>query len=89
MPRITVSTPLLRLCDHRTELVGNGTTLGQIVVSAVRDHPNLHQKVVAEDGSIRSQVLVYVDGRILHSARKETPIRPDSEIRLVLIVGGG
>jgi hypothetical protein len=89
MARVTISSPLRRFCDNKDSLDGNGITVLEVILKATQNYPELKKKVLKSDTEIHSQVMVYINGTILQSPREDVSVDAETEINLLLIVGGG
>ena len=89
MARVTISSPLRRFCDQKDTLDGNGITVLEVILKATLNYPEVKQKVLKSDSEIHSQVMVYINGSILQSPREDVSVDAETEINLLLIVGGG
>ena len=89
MVRITVSSPLRRFCNQEDVLDGCGETVIQVILDATRKYPELRRKVLKSKTEIHSQILVYRNGNMIPRPRETVTIGADTELNLLLIVGGG
>lgn len=63
-------------------------TLRQVFDAVRLECPELAARVV-EDGELRADMAVAIDGSIIEEGGLLTPVQPDAEIYLVPPIGGG
>jgi sulfur-carrier protein len=88
MPVVHVPAPLRSLSGGRERFEVDGTTLRQVFDAVARECPDLAARVI-EDGDLRSDIAVAIDGSILEGGELVQEVRPDAEIYLVPPIGGG
>jgi molybdopterin converting factor small subunit len=88
MPVVHVPASLRAFSDGRERFDLEGATLGQVFAALARECPTLAERVV-EDGMIREDIAVAIDGSILEGGEMVQQISPTAEIYLVPPIGGG
>jgi molybdopterin converting factor small subunit len=85
----TVAIPLLlkHFTGGRRSAEVPGSTLAEIVAALDGLYPGIGGRIL-EDGQISPTLAVTVDGRIAAQG-PDTPVGPESEIRLLPSLGGG
>ncbi len=85
----TVVIPLLLkdFTDGRRSAEVSGSTLSDIVAALNELYPGIGGRIV-ENGQISPTVAITVDGKIA-AGGLDTPVGPDSEVRLLPSLGGG
>jgi len=79
---------LLRsLCEGAARLEVEGATLGEVLKALDLRCPGLYERVV-EDGRVRPELAVAINGEVLSPALHE-PLAPGTELTLVPAIGGG
>jgi molybdopterin converting factor small subunit len=90
MARIIVKQPLRRYTGNLGEHQVEGSTVGGVLRVLGDLHPGITDKLFRDDGSLRTYVVIYLDGRdirLLDGA--DTPVGPGSEIKLFAALAGG
>jgi hypothetical protein len=64
----------------------SGRSVSEVFDDLFREELGLRNHILGEDGAIRPHVSVFVDGA---HANLDSPVRPDSEIRILHAVSGG
>jgi len=88
MPVLVVPASLRQLTDGRERFEVEGRTLRQVFEAIGCECPALASRVV-EDGDIRADIAIAIDGTILEGGELVTEVAPDAEIYLVPPIGGG
>ena len=88
MPVLVVPASLRQLTDGRDRFEVEGRTLRQVFEAVRRECPALAARVV-EDGDIRTDIAIAIDGTILDGGELVVEVGPDTEIYLVPPIGGG
>jgi molybdopterin converting factor small subunit len=88
MPVVHVPASLRSLTGGRDRVEVEGTTLRQVFDAVARECPALAARVI-EDGDLRADIAVAIDGSILEGGGLVQEVRPDAEIYLVPPIGGG
>lgn len=88
MATVHVPSSLRALSDGRARFDLEGATLGQVFAALARECPELHARIV-EDGAIREDMAVAIDGSILEGGELVLSVGPNTEIYLVPPIGGG
>jgi molybdopterin converting factor small subunit len=86
---ITVTIPALKrpLCDGRNVVSVEGTTLGEVFRAVDAACPGFYERVV-EDGGVRADLSIAMNGEVLSLALHEH-LDPGTELTLVPAIGGG
>lgn len=79
---------LRALTAGRTTFEVEGGTIGQVFAAVARECPDLVARVI-EDGAIREDMAIAIDGSILEGGELVQHVAPDAEIYLVPPIGGG
>jgi molybdopterin/thiamine biosynthesis adenylyltransferase/rhodanese-related sulfurtransferase/molybdopterin converting factor small subunit len=88
--RILVPTPLRPFTGQQAAVAAEGTTVGELLRSLTRTHPELKPHLFNAEGALRSFVNVYVnDDDIRHLKREDTPVGPSDTVSIVPSVAGG
>jgi molybdopterin converting factor small subunit len=87
MPTLVVPSLLRPLCGGAGRLELNGSTLGDVLRAADARCPGLFARVV-EDGRVRHELAVAIDGEVGSYALHE-PLAPGAEVAIVPAIGGG
>ena len=88
MAVVHVPASLRSLSDGRDRFEVPGDTLRQVFEAVRRECPGLTARII-EDGDLRPDIAVAIDGSILEGGGLVQPVRPDAEIYLVPPIGGG
>ena len=88
MPTVHVPSSLRAFSEGRERFDLDGATLGQVFAALARECPALASRIV-EDGAIREDMAVAIDGTILEGGELVRPVAPGTEIYLVPPIGGG
>ena len=88
MPVLVVPASLRQLTDGRDRFEVAGRTLRQVFEAVGRECPALASRVI-EDGDIRSDIAIAIDGTILEGGELVQEVSQDAEIYLVPPIGGG
>lgn len=88
MPVLHVPASLRDASDGRESFEVEGTTLREVFAAVREAAPALYERIV-QDGDIRPEIAVAIDGSILEDTGMFTDVSPDAEIYLVPPIGGG
>jgi hypothetical protein len=88
MPVVHVPSSLRALAGGRESFEVAGATLGQVFAAVGRECPDLVARII-EDGAIREDMAVAIDGSILEGGELVQAVAPDADIYLVPPIGGG
>jgi molybdopterin converting factor small subunit len=88
MPVVHVPAALRGLSGEQAQVEVEGTTLRQVFRALEDEWPDLAARIV-EDGRLRTDIAVAIDGSILEGGGLVQPVRADAEIYLVPPIGGG
>ena len=88
MPVIHIPAALRHLSGDRARIEVAGTNLRQVFDALERECPGLTARII-EDGDLRTDMAVAIDGAILEGGGLIQPVSADAEIYLVPPIGGG
>ena len=88
MPVIHIPAPLRHLSGDRARIAVAGGNLRQVFAALERECPGLTARII-QDGDLRADMAVAIDGSILEGGGLIQTVRPDAEIYLVPPIGGG
>jgi sulfur-carrier protein len=89
MPRI-VFTPQLRRFTHTPEVDSPATTLRAALDDAFAHNPRLRGYVLDEQGHVRPNVVVFIDGqRCTERQQLAQPLAGDSTVHVLQALSGG
>lgn len=88
MPIVHVPSSLRALTDGRAAFEVEGSTLGQVLAAVGRECPALVARLI-EDGAIREDMAIAIDGSILEGGELLQVVSPMADIYLVPPIGGG
>lgn len=88
MPVLHVPASLRDASGGRERFEVEGTTLREVFAAVRASAPALFDRIV-EDGDLRPDIAVAIDGSILEDTGMFTDVAPDAEIYLVPPIGGG
>jgi len=77
----------LRSYTRRSPVEADGATLDALFDELDRRHPGLRFRVVDEQGRLRPNMSIFVNGTGVRDLRH--PLRPDDEVDVVLALSGG
>ena len=89
MPRIVFTQQLRRFTDA-PELDAPAATLRELLDAAFALNPLLRGYVLDDQGHLRGNVAVFVDGRrCTERVRLDDPLQPDSRVHVMQALSGG
>jgi molybdopterin converting factor small subunit len=88
MPVVHVPAALRALSGEQAQIEVEGETLRQVFRALEDGWPELAARIV-EDGRLRTDIAVAIDGSILEGGGLVQPVRADAEIYLVPPIEGG
>ncbi|MCC6236823.1 MAG: MoaD/ThiS family protein [Dehalococcoidia bacterium] len=88
MPTLHVPSSLRALTGGRAAFEVEGGTIGQVFAAVARECPDLVARVI-EDGAVREDMAIAIDGSILEGGELVQVVAADAEIYLVPPIGGG
>jgi hypothetical protein len=88
MAIVHVPASLRAFSDGRARFDLEGATLRQVFAALARECPELASRII-EDGAIREDMAVAIDGTILEGGELVLEVSPTTEIYLVPPIGGG
>ena len=78
-----------RNTGNETKFEMEGGTLGEVIDNFVKMFPETGKLLLDKDGNILPSFRVLLNGENLYPAKKETPIKDDDKVVLMMIVTGG
>jgi len=89
MPRVAF-TPQLRRFTETPEVDTGATTLRAALEAAFERNPRLRGYVLDDQGHLRANVAVFIDGRrCTERVALADPLRPDSRVHVLQALSGG
>ena len=89
MPRVLFTPQLKRFLDV-PEVRTGATTLRAALDASFADNPRLGGYVLDEQGHLRANVVVFIDGRRCHDRiALDDPLAPDSTVHVLQALSGG
>jgi len=87
---VRIPTPLRNATGGASTVEVAGATVGEIVKALDEAHPGLGDRVLAEDGSVRRFVNVFVDDEdIRFASGLDTPVPDGATVSIIPAVAGG
>jgi molybdopterin converting factor small subunit len=88
--RVRIPTPLRPYAGGRNEVTVSGTTVQSALDALVAEAPELRSQLLAEDGSLRSFVNLYLNGEDVRTrGGLATPVADGDELKVVPAIAGG
>ncbi len=87
MATVIIPATLREMCAGTSKLEVPGSTVGEVLREIDARCPGFYERVV-ENGRIRPELAVALDGEILSLALHDT-VEPNAEIAIVPAIGGG
>jgi molybdopterin converting factor small subunit len=84
---VHIPTQMRSLARGRDRVEARGSTLRQVIETLDADYPGMKDQLI-EDGKIRSQLAIAVDGTVVESGLV-APVAEDAEIYVIPAIGGG
>ena len=89
VPRLSFTPQLKRFLDV-PEVQTQATTLRAALTEAFNGNPRLGAYVLDEQGHLRANVVVFIDGRrCLDRVRLDDALQPDSQVYVMQALSGG
>lgn len=83
-------TPQLRRFTETPALDSDAATLREVLEQAFALNPRLRGYVLDDQGHLRGNVVVFIDGRRSQDRRQlSDPLRPDSRVHVLQALSGG
>jgi len=90
MPRIVFTPQLRRLLGDVPDFDAGALVLREALAQAFAAQPRLRSYVLDDQGHVRANVAIFVDGRRLHDrVRLSDALRPDSVVHVLQALSGG
>jgi adenylyltransferase/sulfurtransferase len=88
--RVRIPTPLRPYAGGRSEVALRATTVQAALEALVAEAPELRPHLLAEDGSLRSFVNLYLNGEDVRAkGGLATPLVDGDELKVVPAIAGG
>ncbi len=88
--RILIPTPLRHYTDKKDVVEVEASTVGEALEGLIDHYEPLRKQLLADDGTLRSYVNIYVNDEDIRYAQKEnTPVSPKDVISIVPSIAGG
>jgi MoaD family protein len=87
---IKLPTQLRSVAGGAAEAQSDGGTVGEVLEGLYTQHPDLRDRIAADDGELRRFVNVYLKGEdIRFLDGLATPVAPGDEVTILPAVAGG
>jgi len=87
MPTIFIPSPLRELTQGKLSVTVTGSTVREAIESLEAQYPGVKERL-CEDGKIRPNISVLVDGQITALKMREK-LTDESEVHFVIAISGG
>jgi len=87
MPMLFIPAPIRDLTQGKASVVVSGSSVREALESLEAEFPGVKDRL-CEDGKIRPNISVMVDGQVSHLKMREK-LRGDSEVHFVIAISGG
>jgi len=88
--RVRLPSVLRPLAGGRPELRGEGATVGEVLRALGREHPELRQRLLDDDGRLRRYVTFFLNGEdVRHAGGADAPVAAGDELTVVPALSGG
>jgi molybdopterin synthase sulfur carrier subunit len=86
MATVTLRAPLKDLAGGRSDLEVQGGTVGEVIRALEVDHPKLRGWILDEQGQVRRNVNVFVNGERM---REDGAVEPGDRLQVLPSISGG
>jgi molybdopterin converting factor small subunit len=86
MATVTLRAPLKDLAGGRSDLEVAGDTVGEVIRALEVDHPKLRGWILDEQGQVRRNVNVFVNGERM---REDAAVAPGDRLQVLPSISGG
>lgn len=87
---VRIPTPLRGFTDGADRLEGQGGTVGEVIHALGREHQGLGERILNPDGSVRTFVNLFLDGRDIRALEGlDTRVADGQSLSIVPAVAGG
>lgn len=86
MATVTLRAPLKDLAGGRSDLEVAGSTVGEVIRALEVDHPKLRGWILDEQGQVRRNVNVFVNGERM---REDAAVAPGDRLQVLPSISGG
>ena len=83
---VHIPTPL-RSYTQQSVVLGNGTTLNQVIRDLDQRFPGFRFRIVNEQAELREHIKIFVNQRIAQSL--DEPVEPNDQVRIIMAISGG
>ena len=87
MPTIWIPTPLRELTQGKASVTAAGSTVREVIDYLESQYPGIKDRL-CEEGRIRPNISVFVDGAISHLKMRER-LGENSEVHFLMAISGG
>jgi molybdopterin synthase sulfur carrier subunit len=88
--KIRIPTPLQSLTEQHSEVVVEGSTVGEALASLESSYPAIRDRLRDENGKLRRFINLYVNDEDIRFLDNEaTPLKDSDEISIVPAIAGG
>ena len=90
MTILKIPTPFRPYTNGTSEITLQAQSVGEAINEVTEKHPALHNHLIAEDGSLRSFVNLYLNGEdIRYLQELETPLQKEDTLQIIPSIAGG
>jgi len=90
MPILKIPTPLRYYTNGQAEVPVHGQTVDEALENLVEQFPSLKPHLYSPEGKLRAFVNLFVgENNIKDLQGLETPIKPETQLRLIPSIAGG
>jgi molybdopterin converting factor small subunit len=84
---VSIPTPLRSYTAGQGEVLADGTSLEEMLVTLDRQYPGIRFRIITEQDTIRPHIRIFVNGE--QAQHLAAPVRPDDHIHIVCALSGG
>ena len=67
----------------------NGNTIGECIEGLVTQFPDMKQQLFEESGKVLSEIVIFVNGKVLYPKNLDKPVQDGDELFLIASFFGG
>jgi sulfur-carrier protein len=87
---VLIPAPLRRYTGGEPRVIGEGSTISELLASLDQAYPGLRERIVEDDGEVRRFVNVFVNGQNVRKLEGgDTALKPGDEVGIVPAMAGG
>jgi len=87
---VRIPSSLKKLAEGQNVIKAKGETVGKVVQSLVETYPDLKERLLDQQGTIRRFINIYVNGEdIRFIGGLETPLKEGDQLSIVPAIAGG